>query len=110
MMVNSAALISAPFLFFLLLQVYTGDYEFGLRQGTGKLTLLDGRIYEGAWLADKKHGQGVCKVRGGLGFPAGAFGLALCSFTLHCLRALKPCFTVWLISPVSSFLLDFPCE
>ena len=67
MMVNSAALISAPFLFFLLLQVYTGDYEFGLRQGTGKLTLLDGRIYEGAWLADKKHGQGVCKVRGGLG-------------------------------------------
>ena len=54
MMVNSAALISAPFLFFLLLQVYTGDYEFGLRQGTGKLTLLDGRIYEGAWLADKK--------------------------------------------------------
>ena len=46
--------------------MYTGDYEFGLRQGTGKLTLLDGRIYEGAWLADKKHGQGVCKVRGGL--------------------------------------------
>jgi len=28
-------------------------------EGYGKFTWIDGRIYEGEYLADKKHGHGV---------------------------------------------------
>lgn len=39
--------------------VYEGEFENGTKKGKGKMTYNDGTIYDGMWLADRKHGQGV---------------------------------------------------
>lgn len=38
---------------------YTGHMDHGKRQGTGKYTWSNGAVYDGEYVANKKHGQGV---------------------------------------------------
>ena len=42
------------------LEKYTGEWSVstGMRHGKGVLVILDGSIYEGYWLNDKKNGFG----------------------------------------------------
>ncbi len=37
---------------------YVGDWEAGMRVGTGTCTYLDGRVYTGRWDKDVWFGQG----------------------------------------------------
>lgn len=39
--------------------IYEGDFEYGCKKGRGKMTYYDGTIYDGMWLMNRKHGQGV---------------------------------------------------
>lgn len=40
---------------------YVGSFQFNRRAGKGKLTGLQGEVYNGDWVADLKHGQGTMK-------------------------------------------------
>ncbi|CAM9139264.1 unnamed protein product [Chrysoparadoxa australica] len=45
---------------------YTGQFKLGNREGKGKQVYFEsGSIYEGAWSADKRHGEGVINFKDG---------------------------------------------
>mmetsp|Transcript_11787 Transcript_11787/g.14247 ORF Transcript_11787/g.14247 Transcript_11787/m.14247 type:complete len:954 (+) Transcript_11787:9-2870(+) len=39
--------------------VYEGDFEDDVREGEGKCTFSDGRVYNGTWVNDEPSGQGI---------------------------------------------------
>ena len=45
--------------------IYNGEYVNDKREGEGEYKSSDGVIYKGKWLNDMKHGEGILKNRYG---------------------------------------------
>jgi hypothetical protein len=57
---------------------YRGTFCAGRRSGEGLLRYASGACYEGAWVDDRKHGDGVFVFEDGSAFTCGFCGSSIC--------------------------------